>query len=102
MKEVINLQGEKELVSIDTSVRTSDGIHYLHTSEEQIEIDDREAAVEAEQIDYETNHRYKDDRKKAYGTWEEQMERLYWDQVNNTTTFKDHQDTVRLNIPKPI
>lgn len=34
MKEVINLQGEKEMVNIDTAVKTVNGIHYLLTQEE--------------------------------------------------------------------
>lgn len=38
MKEVINLQGEKEMVNINTAVKTVNGIHYRLT---QAEIDAR-------------------------------------------------------------
>jgi hypothetical protein len=101
MKEVINLVGDKELVSVDTPVKTVDGIHYLHTPEDIIEIDTYEADYLADKANYEANHRYKDDRKKAYGAIEDQLDMIYWDQVNGTTTFKDHVTTVKTTYPKP-
>ena len=39
-------------------------------------------------------------RRKQYGTWESQMEMIYKDQKNGTTTFKDHCDKVRSDNPK--
>jgi len=39
-------------------------------------------------------------RQKEYGTWREQMEMIYKDQKNGTTTFKDHCDKVRSDNPK--
>ena len=39
-------------------------------------------------------------RRSQYGTWEEQMEMIYKDQKNGTTTFKDHCDKVRSDNPK--
>jgi len=42
MKEVINLQGEKELVAVDTTVKTVNGTHYLLTEEDEIELAERE------------------------------------------------------------
>ena len=39
-------------------------------------------------------------RKSQYGTWQEQMEMIYKDQKNGTTTFKDHCDKVRSDNPK--
>lgn len=37
-------------------------------------------------------------RKVAYGTIEEQLDMMYWDQVNGTTTWKDHVTSVKSNI----
>ena len=39
-------------------------------------------------------------RKKEYGSYELQMELIYKDQKNGTTTFKDHCDKVRSDNPK--
>ena len=39
-------------------------------------------------------------RRSQYGTWQEQMEMIYKDQKNGTTTFKDHCDKVRSDNPK--
>ena len=39
-------------------------------------------------------------RRKEYGSWESQMEMIYKDQKNGTSTFKDHCDKVRSDNPK--
>ena len=39
-------------------------------------------------------------RRKEYGSYELQMEMIYKDQKNGTTTFKDHCDQVRSDNPK--
>ena len=39
-------------------------------------------------------------RRSQYGSWQEQMEMIYKDQKNGTTTFKDHCDKVRSDNPK--
>ena len=39
-------------------------------------------------------------RRREYGTWQEQMEMIYKDQYNGTSTFKDHCDKVRSDNPK--
>ena len=39
-------------------------------------------------------------RRTQYGLWEQQMEMIYKDQKNGTTTFKDHCDKVRSDNPK--
>jgi len=48
----------------------------------------------------ETNARIDATRRSQYGTWESQMEMVYKDQKNGTTTFKDHCDKVRSDNPK--
>ena len=39
-------------------------------------------------------------RQTQYGSWESQMEMIYKDQKDGTTTFKDHCDKVRSDNPK--
>ena len=39
-------------------------------------------------------------RRSQYGTWESQLEMLYKDQKDGTSTFKDHNDKVRSDNPK--
>ena len=48
----------------------------------------------------EANARIDATRRSQYGTWQEQMEMIYKDQKNGTTTFKDHCDKVRSDNPK--
>ena len=48
----------------------------------------------------ETNADIDETRRSQYGSWESQMEMIYKDQKNNTTTFKDHCDKVRSDNPK--
>ena len=40
-------------------------------------------------------------RAEAYLPIEDQMDMLYWDQVNGTTTYKDHRATVKATHVKP-
>ena len=37
-------------------------------------------------------------RKVEYGSIEDQMDMMYWDQMNGTTTWKDHVTAVKANI----
>ena len=37
-------------------------------------------------------------RKVEYGSIEDQMDMMYWDQVNGTTTWRDHVSAVKANI----
>jgi len=48
----------------------------------------------------ETNAGIDATRQSQYGTWQEQMEMIYKDQKNGTSTFKDHCDKVRSDNPK--
>lgn len=49
---------------------------------------------------FETNAGIDATRRSQYGSWESQMEMIYKDQKNGTTTFKDHCDKVRSDNPK--
>ena len=48
----------------------------------------------------ETNSSIDATRRSQYGSWQQQMEMIYKDQKNGTTTFKDHCDKVRSDNPK--
>ena len=48
----------------------------------------------------ETNAGIDATRQTEYGSWQQQMEMVYKDQKNGTTTFKDHCDKVRSDNPK--
>lgn len=45
--------------------------------------------------------KYKDDRKLAYASIEDQLDMQYWDAVNGTATWKDHVAKVKSDNPKP-
>jgi hypothetical protein len=57
----------------------------------------KESEVQAT-IDLEVVHR---ERRDAYGNIGAELDMLYWDQVNDTTTFKDHVAAVKAAHPKP-
>ena len=40
-------------------------------------------------------------RQEAYGSWQQQMDMQYWDNVNGTTVWKDHIAQVKSDNPKP-
>ena len=42
-----------------------------------------------------------EDRKIAYGSVADQLDMQYWDNVNGTTTWKDHIAQVKSDNPKP-
>ena len=48
----------------------------------------------------ETNSVIDETRRTQYLSWQQQMEMIYKDQKNGTTTFKDHCDKVRSDNPK--
>ena len=103
-----------ELVPDDPNERTSGrnikgiiipgmkkGVYIYLTSAEEAEDVSSKAIYDAEKADYIANHKYKDDRLKAYGAIGDQLDMLYWDQVNATTTFRDHVAAVKATYSKP-
>ena len=44
---------------------------------------------------------YKTARQEAYGSIADQLDMIYWDGKNTTTTFQDHIDAVKAAHPKP-
>ena len=62
--------------------------------------DEQIASYETAGNTAETNAGIDATRRSQYGSWESQMEMIYKDQKNGTTTFKDHCDKVRSDNPK--
>ena len=62
--------------------------------------DEQIASYESAGNTVETNANIDATRQNQYGTWQHQMEMIYKDQKNGTTTFKDHCDKVRSDNPK--
>ena len=54
----------------------------------------------ATQLDEEANG-YKVARQAAYASIQDQLDMQYWDNVNGTTTWKDHIAQVKSDNPKP-
>lgn len=44
---------------------------------------------------------YKRDRQMSYASFEDQLDMLYWDKKNDTTTWVEHVDQVKADNPKP-
>lgn len=74
-----------------------DGIQQPLTADEQAFVDQQRIDAAA---DIAANG-YKRDRREAYGSVEDQLDMIYWDQVNGTTTFQDHVAAVKTAHPKP-
>ena len=79
-----------------------DGVVYIH--EWNLEIaqptDEQIASYETAGNTAETNAGIDSTRRTQYLSWDKQMEMIYKDQKNGTTTFKDHCDKVRSDNPK--
>ena len=41
-------------------------------------------------------------RQEGYGSIADQLDMMYWDNVNGTTTWKDHIAQVKSDNPKPV
>ena len=48
----------------------------------------------------EQQYGYIDNRLEAYGSIADQLDMMYWDNVNGTTTWKDHIAQVKTEFPK--
>jgi hypothetical protein len=57
----------------------------------------KESEVQAD-MDLKAVHK---ERRSAYGDIGAELDMIYWDQVNDTTTFKDHVAAVKAAHPKP-
>ena len=86
------------------AIRDGDGI-YKQVNNERLPIsdDDFEQMVidcANSKFDQQENG-YKTARQEAYGSIADQLDMIYWDGKNSTTTFQDHIDAVKAAHPKP-
>ena len=79
---------------------SGDYIHTWNVSGLNKPTDSQLASYETAGNTAETNARIDKTRRSQYGSWESQMEMIYKDQKNGTTTFKDHCNKVRSDNPK--
>ena len=79
---------------------SGDYIHTWNVSGLAKPSDSQIASYETAGNTAETNFGIDSTRRSQYGSWESQMEMIYKDQKNGTTTFKDHCDKVRSDNPK--
>jgi len=81
-----------------------DGVAYIKewniTSEKAKPTDAQLDALSSQATTLEKNAEVDAKRRIEYLSWQEQMEMIYKDQKNGTTTFKDHCDKVRSDNPK--
>ena len=70
------------------------------SSEKAKPTDDQLNALSSQATALENNAKIDAKRRKEYLSWQEQMEMIYKDQKNGTTTYKDHCDKVRSDNPK--
>ena len=70
------------------------------TSEKAKPTDSQLNALSSQATALENNAKIDAKRRTEYLSWQQQMEMIYKDQKNGTTTFKDHCDKVRSDNPK--
>ena len=70
------------------------------SSEKAKPTDSQLNALSSQATALENNAKVDEKRRKEYLSWQDQMEMIYKDQKNGTTTFKDHCDKVRSDNPK--
>jgi len=73
------------------------GERVVFTAEEEAARDKEEAAVAIEQA----ANKYKEDRKNAYDSIQNQLDQLYWDKKNGTSKWVEAIDKVKSDNPKP-
>ena len=62
--------------------------------------DEQLNAFESEATKLENNAKIDSKRQTEYLSWQDQLEMIYKDQKNGTSTYKDHCDKVRSDNPK--
>ena len=81
--------------------RNENGVDIQLTPEEETARDAEEAQSAQAKAYYLANEKYKEDRRKAYGSLGDQIDMQYWDSVNDTTVWLDHITKVKADNPKP-
>ena len=77
-----------------------DNIEWMSEDITQPSKTDIEAKIAEQKTEYD-NLAYARARAVAYASIQDQLDMQYWDQVNGTTTWKDHIAKVKSDNPKP-
>ena len=80
---------------VDAAAGTNERVPITDDDFEQMILDCAEGKFYAQENDY------KKARQDAYGDIADQLDMQYWDDVNGTTTWKDHIAQVKADNPKP-
>tara|TARA_Y100001937_G_C7112416_1_gene328361 strand:+ start:485 stop:787 length:303 start_codon:yes stop_codon:yes gene_type:complete len=96
-KEELQLEADAEVEAAKPITKSVDGVTSELTEEEyaQHKIDIGNYKWEEQQFGYISA------RQSAYGSIANQLDMMYWDEVNGTTTWKDHIAKVKSDNPKP-
>ena len=97
MKEVIGLSGDIIRVPIGTPVKTINGKHYLLTEKDKEEQRKKEADYKVAQEFYVANELYKDQRRRAYPSVEEQLDLMHKSRSDWRKIISD----IKAKYPKP-
>ena len=93
----ISLQDDVEIEKDEKGVET---INEWYTSDKAKPTDAQLNALSSQATALENTATIDGKRRVEYLSWQEQMEMIYKDQKNGTTTYKDHCDKVRSDNPK--
>jgi hypothetical protein len=101
--EELTAQAQTEIDAMKTA-NGGDGM-WAQVNNERREFTESEydqAVIDKANSDYDQQENgYKTARQAEYGSIGDQLDMIYWDQKNDTTTFKDHIDQVKADNPKP-
>jgi len=101
--EELTAQAQTEIDAMKTA-NGGDGM-WAQVNNERREFTESEydqAVIDKANSDYDQQENgYKIARQAEYGSIGDQLDMIYWDQKNDTTTFKDHIDQVKADNPKP-
>jgi len=93
----VNLQEDVEIEKNKDGVET---INAWYTSDKAKPTDAQLNALSSQATALENTATIDGKRQVEYLSWQQQMEMIYKDQKNGTTTYKDHCDKVRSDNPK--
>jgi hypothetical protein len=95
---------EAEINAIKT-VNGGDGLWKLTGDNEKVEFSDddyNQYIIDQANWNFlQQEEGYKESRRIAYASIQDQLDMQYWDNVNGTTTWKDHIAQVKADNPKP-
>jgi len=96
--------GRKPDFNSEVKLRNDGGEDYITewniTSEKAKPTDEQLNALSSQATVLENNSKADSKRRTEYLSWQDQMEMIYKDQKNGTSTYKDHCDKVRSDNPK--